>query len=63
MLERDLTYKETGCAGLACQCRNCGNYSFECCLFREIVCPEDRDYDPSYVCPDFKQKEEPDNAP
>lgn len=45
---RGITCREEGC-----QCEQCARNSIMCCVNRPISCPDSRDYDPSYVCPDF----------
>lgn len=55
---RDKPYALTGCANLPCQCGKCGRYRIDCCYTKPVRCPNDRYYDPGYVCPDFTPKKE-----
>lgn len=56
---------EADCRSQGCQCLSCGAYALMCCAegahLRRMKCPDDPAYSPRYRCPDFVEKEEPDN--
>lgn len=56
-------YTSEDCMELGCQCEKCQNITINCCIGREIACPDNPRFDPEYVCPDFTpREEEEDNA-
>ena len=65
-LRQEKEAAEADCRSLGCQCFSCGNYDFFCCSkgahARRLKCPDDPAYCPSYRCPDFVEKEAPNNA-
>ena len=51
------------CHELDCKCLRCSrrNERITCCAqHSDVYCPDDPLFDSGYVCPDFVQKEEPD---
>lgn len=54
------------CVPLGCQCSKCAKMTSFCCCrdeHEDVQCPDDREYNRFYVCPDFTPKEENEHAP
>lgn len=51
------------CEGIGCKCEQCAVSIKGCCTrHSKVQCPDDAyHFDPDYVCPDFKPREEEHN--